>query len=113
MTGYWNLPLRFHFPFQIIHLKRFQYLNGHWVKSQKIVKFPFSDFTPSDYVVPRDEVSQTSKTSSDVVEPGGDINSNGFNTTSKNFFKDEEHRRPDDQLVNGHEMTSPATTESE
>ncbi|KAK2185909.1 hypothetical protein NP493_217g02044 [Ridgeia piscesae] len=102
----WTLP-----PVLIIHLKRFQYLNGHWVKSQKIVKFPFSDFTPSDYVVPRDEVSQTSKTSSDVVEPGGDINSNGFNTTSKNFFKDEEHRRPDDQLVNGHEMTSPATTE--
>lgn len=39
--------------FQIIHLKRFQFHNGRWVKSQKIVKFPFRDFDPTGYLVPR------------------------------------------------------------
>jgi len=37
---------------QIVHLKRFQFHNGRWVKSHKIVKFPFRDFDPTNYVVP-------------------------------------------------------------
>lgn len=37
---------------QIIHLKRFQLLGGKWVKSQKIVRFPFKDFDPTDYLSP-------------------------------------------------------------
>jgi len=37
---------------QIIHLKRFQFHNGRWVKSHKIVKFPFRDFDPTNYLVP-------------------------------------------------------------
>ena len=43
------------FNFQIIHLKRFQFLNGRWVKSQKIVKFPKEKekFDPSAYLVER------------------------------------------------------------
>uniref|UniRef100_A0A2R5LJ75 Ubiquitin carboxyl-terminal hydrolase 32 n=1 Tax=Ornithodoros turicata TaxID=34597 RepID=A0A2R5LJ75_9ACAR len=39
-------------PVMIIHLKRFQLLNGKWVKSQKIVRFPFVDFDPTDYLSP-------------------------------------------------------------
>ena len=39
--------------FQIINLKRFQFLNGRWVKSHKIVNFPYENFDPSRYVVPR------------------------------------------------------------
>uniref|UniRef100_A0A131YED8 Ubiquitin carboxyl-terminal hydrolase 32 n=1 Tax=Rhipicephalus appendiculatus TaxID=34631 RepID=A0A131YED8_RHIAP len=39
-------------PILIIHLKRFQLLNGKWVKSQKIVRFPFKDFDPTDYLSP-------------------------------------------------------------
>ncbi|AWO98445.1 Ubiquitin carboxyl-terminal hydrolase [Scophthalmus maximus] len=31
----WRLP-----PILIVHLKRFQFVNGRWIKSQKIVKFP-------------------------------------------------------------------------
>ena len=31
---------------QIIHLKRFQFFNGRWVKSQRIVRFPTSDLNP-------------------------------------------------------------------
>ena len=36
--------------FQIVHLKRFHFLNGRWLKSHKIVDFPVKDFDPSDYL---------------------------------------------------------------
>ncbi|XP_066551638.1 ubiquitin carboxyl-terminal hydrolase 32 isoform X2 [Amia ocellicauda] len=45
----WRLP-----PILIIHLKRFQFVNGRWIKSQKIVKFPCEKFDPSAFLVPRD-----------------------------------------------------------
>ena len=41
------------FIFQIIHLKRFQFLNNRWVKSHKIVKFPTKDFDPRSYLAQR------------------------------------------------------------
>ncbi|XP_023240605.1 ubiquitin carboxyl-terminal hydrolase 32-like, partial [Centruroides sculpturatus] len=41
----WRLP-----PILIVHLKRFQLLNGRWVKSHKIVHFPFHQFDPTDYL---------------------------------------------------------------
>lgn len=46
----WRLP-----PILIVHLKRFQFVNGHWVKSQKIVKFPYHSFNPTNYLakIPR------------------------------------------------------------
>ncbi|KAK1158206.1 ubiquitin carboxyl-terminal hydrolase 32-like [Acipenser oxyrinchus oxyrinchus] len=45
----WRLP-----PILIIHLKRFQFMNGRWIKSQKIVKFPCEQFDPGAFLVPRD-----------------------------------------------------------
>lgn len=44
--------------FQIVHLKRFQLLHGRWVKSHKIVKFPFENFDPTDYLaqVPKETI---------------------------------------------------------
>ena len=39
--------------FKVIHLKRFQFMNGRWVKSNKIVNFPMENFDPSDFVVKR------------------------------------------------------------
>ncbi|XP_072834635.2 ubiquitin carboxyl-terminal hydrolase 32 isoform X1 [Pogona vitticeps] len=45
----WRLP-----PILIIHLKRFQFVNGRWIKSQKIVKFPRENFDPSAFLMPRD-----------------------------------------------------------
>ncbi|KAG7279753.1 hypothetical protein CRUP_021369 [Coryphaenoides rupestris] len=42
------------FPLQIVHLKRFQFVNGRWIKSQKIVKFPRESFDPSAFLAPRD-----------------------------------------------------------
>ncbi|KAJ8312078.1 hypothetical protein KUTeg_009451 [Tegillarca granosa] len=44
----WRLP-----PILIINLKRFQFLNGRWVKSHKIVKFPSEDFDPANYLAER------------------------------------------------------------
>uniref|UniRef100_A0A3B5L6N0 ubiquitinyl hydrolase 1 n=1 Tax=Xiphophorus couchianus TaxID=32473 RepID=A0A3B5L6N0_9TELE len=38
----------------IVHLKRFQFVNGRWIKSQKIVKFPRGSFDPSAFLAPRD-----------------------------------------------------------
>lgn len=42
--------ISYFFAFQIVHLKRFQYLQGKWVKSHKVVKFPFKNFDPTDYL---------------------------------------------------------------
>uniref|UniRef100_A0AAQ4P084 Ubiquitin carboxyl-terminal hydrolase 32 n=1 Tax=Gasterosteus aculeatus aculeatus TaxID=481459 RepID=A0AAQ4P084_GASAC len=45
----WRLP-----PMLIVHLKRFQFVNGRWIKSQKIVKFQRENFDPSAFLAPRD-----------------------------------------------------------
>ncbi|XP_041349176.1 ubiquitin carboxyl-terminal hydrolase 32-like [Gigantopelta aegis] len=61
----WRLP-----PILIINLKRFQFLNGRWVKSHKIVKFPIKDFDPTHYLAPRSSPKETT----DVCgEPGQDL----------------------------------------
>ena len=35
---------------QIVHFKRFHFLNGRWIKSHKIVDFPLKDFDPTHYL---------------------------------------------------------------
>ncbi|KAM4701032.1 ubiquitin carboxyl-terminal hydrolase 32 [Discoglossus pictus] len=52
----WRLP-----PILIIHLKRFHFVNGRWIKSQKIVKFPKKKFDPSAFLVPRGPVQLLKK----------------------------------------------------
>lgn len=49
----WKLP-----PILIVHLKRFQYVNNKWIKSQKVVNFPFQDFEPTEYLasVPQETI---------------------------------------------------------
>lgn len=41
-----------------MHLKRFNCVNGKWVKSQKVVHFPFDDFDPTPYLasVPQETI---------------------------------------------------------
>lgn len=46
--------LAFLLVLQIVHLKRFQFVNGRWIKSQKIVKFPRENFDPSAFLTPRE-----------------------------------------------------------
>ncbi|XP_076831887.1 ubiquitin carboxyl-terminal hydrolase 32 isoform X2 [Brachyhypopomus gauderio] len=50
----WRLP-----PILIVHLKRFQFVNGRWIKSQKIVKFPQEGFNPNAFLAPRDASQST------------------------------------------------------
>nr|XP_018670070.1 ubiquitin carboxyl-terminal hydrolase 32 [Ciona intestinalis] len=68
----WRLP-----PTLIIHLKRFQFVNGRWIKSHKVVDFPKTDFDPSSFMTKRDEenidietseVTASSITDSDPVK---------------------------------------------
>lgn len=49
----WKLP-----PILIVHLKRFNFVNNKWVKSQKVVNFPFKDFDPTPYLasVPQETI---------------------------------------------------------
>ncbi|KAK6636372.1 hypothetical protein RUM43_010032 [Polyplax serrata] len=49
----WRLP-----PILIVHLKRFQYVNEKWIKSQKVVDFPVKGFDPTMYLasVPKETV---------------------------------------------------------
>ncbi|XP_072934687.1 ubiquitin carboxyl-terminal hydrolase 32 [Epargyreus clarus] len=49
----WRAP-----PVLIIHLKRFQYVNNKWIKSQKVVNFPFEDFDPTPFLaaVPQETI---------------------------------------------------------
>ncbi|GJQ78053.1 hypothetical protein Trydic_g2397 [Trypoxylus dichotomus] len=49
----WRLP-----PILIIHLKRFDYVNNKWVKTQKVVNFPFKNFDPTAYLasVPQETI---------------------------------------------------------
>lgn len=60
---------------QIVHLKRFQFVNGRWIKSQKIVKFPRESFDPSAFLAPRDTEQQclhSQSESEDLVRVGED-----------------------------------------
>ncbi|XP_064618756.1 ubiquitin carboxyl-terminal hydrolase 32-like [Lineus longissimus] len=59
----WKLP-----PMLIIHMKRFQFLNGRWVKSQKIVNFPHSNFDPTHYLAERCPLSSNNCSSSSLEE---------------------------------------------
>ncbi|XP_017785154.1 PREDICTED: ubiquitin carboxyl-terminal hydrolase 32 isoform X2 [Nicrophorus vespilloides] len=49
----WRLP-----PILIVHLKRFDFCNNKWVKTQKAVNFPFKNFDPTSYLasVPQETI---------------------------------------------------------
>ncbi|CAH4028089.1 unnamed protein product [Pieris brassicae] len=49
----WRAP-----PVLIVHLKRFQYVNNKWIKSQKVVNFPFHEFDPTPFLasVPQETI---------------------------------------------------------
>lgn len=68
----WKLP-----PILIVHLKRFNFVNNKWVKSQKVVNFPFKNFDPTPYLasVPQETILRHKE----LIEHGN-LNSfmNGF-----------------------------------
>lgn len=59
----------FEFPSQIVHLKRFNFVNNKWVKSQKVVNFPYEDFDPTPYLasVPQETILRHKE----LLEGGG------------------------------------------
>ncbi|KAJ6625438.1 Ubiquitin carboxyl-terminal hydrolase 32, partial [Pseudolycoriella hygida] len=63
----WKLP-----PILIIHLKRFNFVNNKWVKSQKVVNFPFKNFDPTPYLasVPQETILRHKE----LAEQHGGIN---------------------------------------
>eukprot|EP01135_Chromosphaera_perkinsii_P011394 Nk52_evm39s2391 gene=Nk52_evmTU39s2391 len=61
--SFWRLP-----PVFVIHLKRFQFVNGKWQKSQKPIDFPVKGFRPGDYRAKRD-----SEESDDDKDPVYDL----------------------------------------
>ncbi|XP_048120493.1 LOW QUALITY PROTEIN: ubiquitin carboxyl-terminal hydrolase 32 [Alosa alosa] len=73
----WRLP-----PVLIVHLKRFQFVNARWIKSQKIVKFPREGFDPSAFLAPRDlERSLREEALRVVAGAGGDAPSSAASGT--------------------------------
>ena len=74
----WRVP-----PVLVVHLKRFHFVNGRWVKSQKMVNFPINDFDPYDYVVgPQGDARRALRAREAKKEGGdGDLDNDGNPTT--------------------------------
>ena len=53
---------------QIIHLKRFQFFNGRWVKSQRSVTFPTVNLEPLRYTVENGNGTKAAKTVNGAME---------------------------------------------
>lgn len=64
----WRLP-----PILIVHLKRFHFVNGRWIKSHKIVDFPNKEFDPTDYLAAIPQ--QTIKRHRELVSLGSRVRS--------------------------------------
>nr|XP_026488926.1 ubiquitin carboxyl-terminal hydrolase 32 isoform X1 [Vanessa tameamea] len=95
----WRLP-----PVIIIHLKRFQYVNNKWIKSHKVVNFPFQDFDPTPYLasVPQETILRhmelknvTKRRSSMFVDVDDHISESDTDNS------DDEDSKPTDVIPNG------------
>lgn len=72
----WKLP-----PILIVHLKRFNFVNNKWVKSQKVVNFPFKDFDPTPYLASLPQ--ETILRHKELIEHGNtSVLTNGFLSSS-------------------------------
>lgn len=73
-------------PILIVHLKRFNYVNNKWVKSQKVVNFPFENFDPTPYLasVPQETILRHKE----LIEHGNThkMNSNAETSASEEEF---------------------------
>ena len=83
------------YPPQIIHLKRFQFFNGRWVKSQRIVRFPTSNLDPLRF------------TAQNGNEPRAE---NGTETGSNHSQTDQEGARSSSPDTRPEESTNEDTT---
>lgn len=74
----WKLP-----PILIVHLKRFNFVNNKWVKSQKVVNFPFKNFDPTPYLasIPQETILRHKE----LIEHGHATLTNGFSNSNSNI----------------------------
>lgn len=81
---------------QIVHLKRFNFVNNKWVKSQKVVNFPFDDFDPTPYLasVPQETILRHKELSADK--------SRNLNIDDEIAEFDQENSPTPPHLTNGH-----------
>ena len=106
----WRLP-----PILIVHLKRFHFVNGRWIKSHKIVDFPHQGLDPTDYLAATPQ--QTIKRHKELMSLGyrqsrtamkGSFTVNGTITegsegeSSLTSVEDEGESEPEVAKVNGH-----------
>ncbi|EDV23557.1 uncharacterized protein TRIADDRAFT_58322 [Trichoplax adhaerens] len=98
----WKLP-----PILIVHMKRFQFVAGRWIKSQKNVKFPLMNMDPYKYVVGHDDSYKATFASSEIISLADSHNPNA--NTEK--LTSEEHNN-EDTMHNSHGSGSDANVES-
>ncbi|CAG7722265.1 unnamed protein product [Allacma fusca] len=65
----WRLP-----PILIVHLKRFQLVQGRWTKSHKVVDFPFKNFDPTKFLA---DVPLRTAEAASVTQNGGRLDGAG------------------------------------
>ena len=97
--------------FQIIHLKRFQFVNGRWVKSQRDVTFPLEGLEPLRYTVQNGNGSSGAATptverSSSLVNEmdtsrGGEVGSVPCRQDSPGDQREGEAQQEEGAVVNG------------
>ena len=103
--------------FQIVHLKRFQFVNHRWIKSHKAVQFPHNnlDFTeflaaiPSETLVRHRQMVTSSTSPNGVVdftndESNGDDNNPKLSTSSSTSYSNG-HPPNISEGINGNEST--------
>ena len=105
----WRLP-----PILIVHLKRFHFVNGRWIKSHKIVDFPLQGLDPTDYLAATPQ--QTIKRHKELMSLGyrartaikssftvnGTITEGSEGESSLTSVEDEGESDPEVIKVNGH-----------
>lgn len=92
----WKLP-----PILIVHLKRFNFVNNKWVKSQKVVNFPFKDFDPTPYLasVPQETILRHKE----LIEH---VNKNNMNATLNGSVTDSDDQSSSDFSSGEHSIVN-------
>lgn len=117
----WKLP-----PILIVHLKRFNFVNNKWVKSQKVVNFPFENFDPTPYLasVPQEtilrhkellEQSNHPSTATSVETPwsASDVESVDNESIMADSIKERIDEETDDDGVLTDGISTPKTVDAE
>ena len=94
-------------------MKRFQFVGGRWIKSQKNVKFPLVNMNPYNYVVGHDDSYKATFASSDIVSLADSRNLNRNAKEQVSVGRHSEDNNGDNESINNSlEMESDTNKES-